>query len=90
MRKAILISFLIISFFIFTGCEKECETSLFTKEGECCTYVCDTDCEGGYIEGTCQCECISSAGNDNTESEDMNIDDIFDDSSNIEPPSIPI
>ncbi len=76
-----------------------CGTGEYTKDGICCTYVCDKTCPEGYSEGTCRCECkiTEDTGKpvekqDNLSEEDTNpdpnLDDIFSDE-NIDPPGIP-
>ena len=67
-----------------------CTTGEYTKDGECCTYVCEKTCPAGYIEGTCKCVCKSAEDDtspDNT-TPDPNLDDIFADEQ-IDPPGIP-
>ncbi|RLG13437.1 MAG: hypothetical protein DRN71_04840 [Candidatus Nanohalarchaeota archaeon] len=67
-----------------------CPTGEYTKDGICCTHVCEKTCPAGYIEGTCKCECKNPEDNtppDNT-TPDPNIDDIFSDEQ-IDPPGIP-
>ncbi len=82
--KKIIFLFLIFCMILTSGCKEKCETGKYTDEGKCCTYVCKLYCENGYEEGTCGCQC-KGASNDG----DMNIDGIFDDSGNVEPPAIP-
>ena len=92
MKKEAIILFFIFSIFL-SGCSmiptQNCESGFFTEEGECCTYVCDLACPTGFVEGTCQCECIPDNQNLNN-NQDTNIGDIFDDNSDIEPPPLPI
>ena len=78
----------VLIFFIFiSGCSKEvCKSGLYAS-GECCTYVCDIECNEGYKEGTCNCECKESVLVDG--GEDTNIEDIFDDGGDIKPPGLP-
>jgi len=91
MKKEMIFLFFVFGIFL-SGCslyQQECESGLFTKDGECCTYICDLECPNGFVEGTCQCECIPSdqnvVGDQNT-----NIDNIFDDNTDIQPPPVPI
>jgi len=86
MRKEMIILFFVFGIFL-SGCslyQQECESGLFTGDGKCCTYICtELECPNGFVEGTCHCECIPN--NQNT-----NIDDIFDDNTDIQPPTLPI
>lgn len=86
MQKIIFL-FLILGILFISGCNQNCESELYTSDGQCCTYVCDTDCDNGYKEGTCNCECEEMPGLDTG---DTNINSIFEDATDIEPPSIPI
>ena len=86
MKKTIVFSFLILGILFISGCKEKCESELYTSDGKCCTYVCDIACEGGYKEGTCNCECKSGVS---PAPGDTNIDDIFDDTEEIEPPQLP-
>lgn len=83
------------------GCtsDETCNTQEYTKDGECCTYICDKTCPSGYIEGTCRCECKTTEEIEKPDEEtdtlpdentnpDPNIDDIFSDE-DIDPPGIP-
>ena len=88
MRKTILL-FLILGILFISACKEKCDSGLYTSDGECCTYICKIECENGYKEGTCNCECKETTEED-TSTDDTNIDDIFDSNDNIEPPSIPI
>ena len=81
--RIFLILFLVGIIFI-AGCNKKCDSGLYTSDGKCCTYVCDKDCQQGYKEGTCNCECLQSSAATNP-----NIDDIFDNSDSVQPPQIP-
>ncbi len=71
-----------------------CDTGEYTKDGICCTYVCDKTCPEGYIEGTCRCECKTTEDTEKQDNlpedtnPDPNLDDIFSDE-NIDPPGIP-
>ncbi len=69
-----------------------CPTGEYTKDGICCTYVCEKSCSAGYIDGTCKCECKLPEEEDNPPADDTNpdpnIDDIFADDQ-IDPPGIP-
>ena len=86
MGKIIIFCFFILFIFI-SACDKEsCESGLYA-DGKCCTYVCDVECSAGYEEGTCNCECKEDTVID--DSTDTNIEDIFDDSQDIEPPVLP-
>jgi len=86
MKKKIIFSFLIFVIILFIlGCGKKCDSGLFTEDGKCCTYVCDKTCPSGYEKGTCNCECKESG----YESEDTNIDDLFEDTDNVQPPVLP-
>jgi len=78
--KTFLITFLIIFSFVLTACTP-CETGVYTDDGKCCNHICTLYCENGYKEGSCGCECASPS--------DLNIDDIFDDNGDINPPVIP-
>ena len=83
MKTAIILGFFIL---FIAGCDivDNCDSGLKTSEGKCCTYVCNLECANGYKEGTCNCECRDSSvsGNDG-------IDDLFDDSADIQPPMTP-
>ncbi|MBU0980270.1 MAG: hypothetical protein KJ709_05660, partial [Nanoarchaeota archaeon] len=35
-----------------------CRSGLFTDEGDCCNYVCEKSCTHGFVEGSCNCECL--------------------------------
>lgn len=91
MKKEAIILFFVFSIFL-SGCsllQQECESGLFTKEGKCCSYICtELECLNGFVEGTCQCECIPS-GQNVVGDQDTNIDDIFDDNADIQPPPVP-
>ena len=90
MKKEIIILFFILSVFL-SGCSilsQKCDSGLFTEEGKCCSYVCDLECPNGYVEGSCHCECISDSQNLNN-NQDTNIDGLFDDNTDIEPPQLP-
>jgi len=86
--KKILCLFLVLGSLFISACNQKCESGIYASNGKCCGYVCDIECENGYKEGTCNCECkiTDSAGSGY---EDTNIDNIFDDSSSVEPPPIP-
>jgi len=84
MEQKIFFIGLLFFIILFSGCKQECSTDTYTKLGDCCTYVCDKDCPYGYVSGTCNCECLSEES-----SKDMNIDEIFDDDTDVEPPQIP-
>lgn len=88
MKKKNIFLFSVFLIFLFIlGCDKKsCESELFTEDGKCCTYVCDKTCPYGYEKGTCNCECEESS----YESEDMNIDDLFEDTRDVQPPVLPI
>jgi len=82
-----------ILFFLLIFCVGcSCDSNLYTKDGECCNYVCNTDCEDGYVAGSCNCECAPNLFDDGDTviDDDLNLDDLFDDSTDIEPPVIPI
>ncbi len=83
MKKILLFFILLI---LISGCKQSCESKLYTKDGKCCTYICDKICTNGYAEGTCNCECLTLEGNAGG---DTNIDSIFDDKGGIEPPQVP-
>ena len=73
-------------FFIFLiGCTQqasseniECANGIFDSYGECCEQVYEEDCEFGYVEGSCNSECM----------EDSNVDSVFEENPDIEPPGI--
>ncbi len=81
------LSILVFVIVVICGCTANdtCATGEYTKEGECCTYVCEIACPFGYVEGTCNCECISV---EEDTVPDTNIDDIFA-YEQIDPPMIP-
>ena len=84
-KQTILLTFFLFSFILLTACtQQECESGLYTEDGKCCTYVCDVECPDGYEEGTCHCECRSGEIE-----EDVNLDDVFEDGGDIEPPVLP-
>jgi len=85
MKKFILLLIFVFIIFLFYGCSDKCETGLMTKDGKCCNYICEIDCPDGYVDGTCNCECKGGG----YESEDTNIDDIFEDTEDINPPQLP-
>jgi len=87
MKAKILIGIFLI---FLAGCTKPiCESGLFTNDGKCCTYVCDGECLA-YKEGTCNCECEDDTVRPAEDMDvDANIDDIFGDGGEIEPPQIP-
>ena len=89
MKKIIFALFFLFFVAVFIlGCgKKTCESRLYTNDEKCCTYVCNIGCPDEYKKGTCNCECeeVPVTG----EAGDTNIGDIFDDSTDIEPPSIP-
>ena len=86
MKKIILFLALIIPIFIY-GCTTPCSSKLFTKEGKCCTYVCNKECPSGYKAGTCNCECSIQKINETPK--DANVDNVFDDNADITPPGLP-
>ena len=93
----IFIFVVVVAITLLTGCTEQCDTGLFTSDGECCTYVCtDKVCPNGYEKGTCGCECTAdtttptTVENTPTTTGDTNIDDIFDDTDDIDPPVLPI
>jgi len=89
-KKTIIFLFLIFLLLFILGCSKKtCESGLYTQENECCTYVCDIDCPEGYAEGTCNCECVDSSSIDTDEPGDTNINDIFEDTQDVNPPQLP-
>jgi len=58
------IIFLILILLLLIGCKDDYNPD-----------QCETECENGFVEGTCDCK--------------INIDDIFVDDDTIQPPSIP-
>jgi len=87
MKKILFFGLLI--FLVFSlGCKESCESGLYTDDGKCCNYICEFGCDEGYQykEGTCNCQCelipIDDVG--------INLDDLFDDGSDVEPPVPPI
>jgi len=92
MKKEMIILFFVFGIFL-SGCSlypQECESGHFTKEGKCCSYICtELECPNGFVEGTCQCECIPDNQNIGN-NQDTNIDDIFDDNTDIQPPTLPV
>jgi len=92
MKKEAIILFFIFSVFL-SGCSmlptQKCGSGLFTKDGKCCTYICDLECPNGFVEGTCHCECMPGEQNIG-DNQNTNIDNIFDDNTDIQPPPVPI
>ena len=84
-RTILLIPFLGL---LLTSCINEaCDSGIYTTDGKCCNYRCDVECSGGYKEGTCNCECLNGITDGIT---DAGINDLFDNSSFVQPPQIPI
>jgi len=92
--------FALLFLLFFSGCGKveQCDSGIYTTEGKCCNHICKLHCPEGYVEGTCNCECIETTtteldedqgGDGGSNVEDIGIDDIFEDSNDVEPPSIP-
>lgn len=82
--KKYFVFFLIV---LLVSCTKvDCKTKEYTSDGKCCNYVCDIECTNGYKEDTCKCECNEALTGQAT---DTGIDDIFGDSGDINPPTIP-
>jgi len=92
MRKTIFL-FLVFTLVLLAGCSKKniekCESNLYTKDGKCCTYVCNKECPSGYIENTCNCECNEDGNLQGNGASETNVDDIFDDGGDVEPPILP-
>ena len=87
-EKRIILAFLIFFLFLFIlGCSKTCESGLYTKDGKCCTYVCNIACPDEYKEGACNCECKEATGAD--EQADTNVDSVFEDDEGVKPPELP-
>ena len=57
----------------------ECPSGIFNND-ICCTYVCDKVCSQGFEPNTCNCVCLGG---------DFRGLDVFDSTSNINPPEIP-
>ncbi|NQV08684.1 hypothetical protein HQ529_02400 [Candidatus Woesearchaeota archaeon] len=82
MIKEIVMANVFITLLLLAGCaEQSCDGALI--DGQCCDHVCKIACPDGFVEGSCNCECIELG-------EDMNLDDLFEDAGDIEPPILPI
>ena len=85
IAKIVVFGALILTPFLISGCEQSCKSNLYTAEGKCCNYVCNVECEHGYKQNTCNCECLENAY---AEDNSTNIDDIFSEE-DVTPPAIP-
>ncbi|MBU1975823.1 MAG: hypothetical protein KKG59_05450 [Nanoarchaeota archaeon] len=87
--NTIMLTALCLVTLLLVGCNGSCSSKLYTTDGKCCTYVCETVCEDGYLEGTCHCAC-ADAENLGDDGADMgeNLGEIFGDDPTIIPPPI--
>ncbi|RMF54687.1 hypothetical protein D6745_04520 [Candidatus Woesearchaeota archaeon] len=93
MLKHVFPIFFVLLIILLVSCttSTSCDSGMYTGDGKCCNYVCDIDCEHGYKEGSCNCECLSinsNGQNDSGQDQDLGIDDVFGNNTNIQPPPI--
>jgi len=86
MKKIFFLGLLF--FLVFSlGCKERCDSGLYNSQGECCNALCGVICDEGYHykEGTCNCQCELIPSGDTG----ANLDDLFDDGNDVEPPLMP-
>ncbi len=70
--KFFLFLILFLTLFLLTAC----------SPGDSCDgVICSLECENGYVPDSCNCECLPPP-------EDLGLDDVFGEDSDIQPPSI--
>ena len=79
------ITLLVLAIFL-TACSSECSTGMYRKDGRCCTSVCKMMCKNGYVAGSCGCECKPDTV---TADQGSGVDQVFDQNTNVNPPSLP-